>query len=419
MYHRNSKKYILISLAFAALTFVFGWFVGVRDIGTDVVGGISGGRVDFPAVLQESSADTVPDEISELPVDWNTFRRVWKELNDKFVEQPLDQQELFYGALKGLARSTDDPYTAFLPPEDNKRVKDNLNGRYEGIGAELGMRDNQLTVISPLDGSPALAAGLKAGDKILKVDGEETAEMTLSEAVSKIRGPAGEAVVLNLRRDGGEPFDLTIVREQITIESVKWEDKGDGVVYIRISRFGEQTSTDWDSVVDEILDSQLAALNSVVLDVRSNPGGYLQASIHIAAEFLDGQVVVSEQFGDGRRQDFRENRRGRLVGVPVVVLIDEGSASASEILAGALRDQLGFKLVGKKTFGKGTVQDAIEFEDKSSLHVTVAYWLTPNGAKIDGKGLAPDVEMELNEEKFKEDNVDTQLEKALEIARGM
>jgi carboxyl-terminal processing protease len=423
MIRKNNKNHILISVAFAVFTFALGWFVGVRGIGSEAVGTLSGGKVDFSAVLQKAQsspgacAQGCPN-IGSGAVDWDTFSRVWKELNSKFVEQPLDQQGLFYGALKGLAAAANDPYTVFLPPPDNQRLKDNLNGRYEGIGAELGMRDNQLAVIAPLDGSPAQAAGLKAGDKILKVDGEETGGMTLSEAVGKIRGPAGEAVVLNLRRDGGDPFDLTIVRAQITVKSVKWEDKGDGLVYIRVSRFGEQTARDWDNAVGEIT-SQNPSVKAIILDVRSNPGGYLQASIHIASEFIPQGVVVSEQFGDGTKRDFKANRRGKLVGVPVVVLIDEGSASASEILAGALRDQLGAKLVGKKSFGKGTVQDSIEFKDKSSLHVTIAYWLTPNGDKINGKGLTPDVEVALDEEKFKQDNVDTQLERALEIARGL
>ncbi len=317
-----------------------------------------------------------------------------------------------------MAEAIGDPYTAFLPPVENKEVKDNLNGRYEGIGAELGMRDNQLTIISPLDGSPAQKVGVQPGDLILKVDDEETSSLSLSESVSRIRGPAGTTVLLTLKRGEDEPFEVEIKREQITIKNISWEQKGDGVVYIRVARFGEQTNQDWDSAIDEITKSQISNLKSIILDVRSNPGGYLQASIHIASEFTNTGVIVFEEFGDGRRQEFKSDHRGRLLSVPVVVLINEGSASASEILAGALRDLRGSKLVGKPSFGKGTVQDAVELGDGSSVHVTIARWLTPNGDNVDEVGLEPAVVVERTEEDANAGK-DPQLEKAIEMAKGL
>jgi len=403
---RNLKLYILIFLISAA-TFAGGWFLGNEGYAVDVQ--------SSPAKVEIINRQT-PQTPQNL--DFSIFWQVWETLNTRHLERPLEAQKLLYGALKGLAEAVGDPYTAFLPPVENKEVKDNLNGRYEGIGCELGMRDNQLTVISPLDGSPAQKVGVLPGDVIVKIDDEETAALSLSESVSKIRGPAGTTVRLALQRGDGEPFEVAIKREQITVKSISWEDKGNGVVYIRVARFGEQTNNDWDAAINELLSSRLSAISSVILDVRSNPGGYLQASIHIASEFVNTGVIVYEEFAGGQRQEFKSDHRGRLLQVPVVVLIDEGSASASEILAASLRDLKGSKLVGTKSFGKGTVQDAVEFDDGSSVHVTIARWLTPKGERIEGAGLAPEVVVERTEEDVAAGK-DLQLEKAIEIAKAI
>ena len=398
------------------MAFGSGWYLGGEGFVIKIEGSLP--NVKGIQVTNRQTSQTPQN------VDFSVFWQTWEVLVTRHVDRPLNQQKLLYGALQGLAAAVGDPYTAFLPPVENKEVKDNLNGRYEGIGAELGMRDDQLTVIAPLDGSPAEEAGVQSGDIILKVDEEETSSLTLSEAVSRIRGPAGEVVALLLERKGGEPFSVEITRQQITIKSIRWEDKGEGIAYIRVARFGETTNTDWDRVVGEILSSALQPLSSVILDVRSNPGGYLQASIHIASEFVNTGVIVYEEFcppggeASESRQEFKSDHRGRLTAVPVVVLIDEGSASASEILAGALRDLKGAPLVGVKSFGKGTVQDAIEFNDSSSVHVTIARWLTPNGERIDGVGLTPDVVVERTEEEADAD-IDSQLEKAIEVAKGL
>ena len=416
MYRRNIKFYILI-LLFSISTFTAGLWVGHQGYEVKVEGKLP--SVKSVRIINRQTAATPQN------LDFGIFWQTWDVLTTRHVDRPFDPQKLLYGALKGLAAAVDDPYTAFLPPAENKEVKDDLNGRYEGIGCELGMRDDRLTVISPLDGSPAEAAGIKAGDVILKVDEEETAALTLSEAVSKIRGPAGTTVGLTLQRGEAEPFAVEIKREQITVKSISWEDStsprlrgADGVVYIRVARFGEQTNSDWDNAIGEILNSQLSTLNSIILDVRSNPGGYLQASIHIASEFVNTGTIVFEEFGNGQRQEFKADHRGRLLQVPVVVLIDEGSASASEILAAALRDLRGSKLVGTKSFGKGTVQDAVELGDGSSVHVTIARWLTPKGVNIDEKGLEPEVVVARTEEEVSAGK-DAQLEKAVEIARGL
>lgn len=409
MCRRNFKLYILI-LLIGGSTFAGGWRLGSKGYVVEV-------KDNLPGVVLTNREPTEPPKIE---VDLATFWQAWDLLNERFVDQPLDPQKLLYGALKGLAAAVGDPYTAYLPPSENKEVLDSLNGRYEGIGAELGMRNDQLTVIAPLDGSPAESAGIKPGDKIQKVDGLPTSEMSLAEAVDKIRGPAETEVVLTLSRPAPTPednFAVTVRRERITVKSISWQDKGDGVVYLRVSRFGEQTAKDWDQRINEIING-VKPIKAVVLDVRSNPGGYLQASIHLASEFVNSGVIVSEEFGDRTRQELKPNHRGRLTGVPVVVLINEGSASASEILAGALRDLKGAKLVGKKSFGKGSVQDAVDFEDTSSLHITIARWLTPNGENVDGKGLAVDFEVERTEEDV-DAGRDPQLEKAVEIAKAI
>jgi carboxyl-terminal processing protease len=407
MLRQQKLKTLILIILFSSATFAGGLYLGGRGYTVEVQG-------------NPTKVEIVNRQTEQTPqnLDFGIFWQVWDILNHRHVDRPFDPQKLLQGALKGLTAATGDPYTAFLPPVENKEVKDNLNGRYEGIGAELGIRNSQLTVISPLDGSPAQAIGVQPGDVILKVNDEETAALALSEAVSKIRGPAGTTVVLTLRRGEAETFDVTIKREQITVKSISWEDKGDGVIYIRVSRFGEQTNKDWDQAVTDILSSIIHPPSSVILDVRSNPGGYLQASIHLASEFVNTGTVVFEEFGDGQRQEFKSDHRGRLTQVPVVVMINEGSASASEILAAALRDLKGATLVGQKSFGKGTVQDAVELGDGSAVHVTIARWLTPQGVNIDEQGLEPDFVVERTEEEV-DAGVDGQLEKAVEMAKGM
>lgn len=350
-------------------------------------------------------------------LDFSLFWQVFELLNQKSIYRPLDPQKALYGAIKGLTDSLEDPYTAFLPPSQNESVNSSLTGKYEGIGAELGIKDKQLMIVAPLDDSPAKGAGVRSGDAILKIDDRDTSGISLTEAVSLIRGKAGTTISLMLQRVNiGEPFTIAIKRAKITVQSVKWEERDGGLAYIRISRFGESTNEEWDKAVTEILD-KMGAPKGLVLDLRSNPGGYLESSIHIASEFVRAGPVVFEEFADGRREPFNVTRTGKLLTVPVVVLINKGSASASEILAGALRDVRSSTLVGEKSFGKGTVQDARNFPDGSGVHITMAKWLTPKGVSINGHGIDVDVKIE-----FKEDaenpEYDPQLEKAFEVLRG-
>ena len=348
-------------------------------------------------------------------IDFSLFWKVWDLLHREYLRKDeIRDRDLLYGAISGLARSLGDPYTTFLTPEENEVIKAGINGEYEGIGAELGMRDEQLVIIAPLEGSPAEQAGVEAGDKILKVDGEETRGIGLSEAVSKIRGKAGTVVTLTLGRELEEgTFDISVTRGRITLESVKWEDKGDGIVYIRISRFGERTVSEWDTAVSNVL-KNISSPEGLILDLRNNPGGLLGASVEIASDFSDQGTIVIQEFADGERKDFKSTRLGKLSSVPVVILLNKGSASASEIIASALRQNCQARIIGEKSFGKGTVQDAQNLPDGSGIHITIAKWLTPEGKCIDGVGLSPDFEVAVTKEDVEAER-DPQLEKAIEL----
>jgi len=350
-------------------------------------------------------------------VDFALFWRVWDLVQKEYLERPVDGQKMLYGAIKGMVASLDDPYTAFLPPDVNEAVNESLNNQYQGIGAELGLKDGQLIVVAPLDGSPAKAAGVRAGDRILAIEGESTAGISVAEAVVKIRGDAGTTSTLMIGRDNEEPKEIKIKRDVIKIDSVTWEDKGDGTAYIRVSRFGQDTNEEWDRVVDEIT-QQMDQLDAIVLDLRGNPGGYLLSAVHLAGEFFSNKTVLIQESATGEEVDYPTPRtKGAFQDIPgIFVLVDEGSASASEILAAALKDNVNAVLIGKKTFGKGTIQDAKDFEDGSGIHLTTNKWLTPKKVWVHNEGIEPDITVEFSEEDINNAN-DVQLNKALELAK--
>ncbi|KKS16712.1 MAG: Carboxyl-terminal protease [candidate division WWE3 bacterium GW2011_GWA1_41_8] len=353
---------------------------------------------------------------SNQDLDFSLFWEVWNMVGDDYLERPVDRQKMMYGAIQGMVNALGDPYTSYLPPQVNEVVTDAINGTYKGIGAELGLRDGQLIIVAPLDGSPAKEAGVLAGDKILEIESNGTVGISLTEAVSKIRGEAGTLSTLKLQRNDNEPFLVRIKRGVITVASVTWENKGDGTAYIRVSRFGGDTNSEWQKVVKEI-NVEMDELDVVVVDVRGNPGGYLQSSVYLADEFVQKGVVLWEESATGDLESFDAERIGAFENIPqVYVLVDEGSASASEILAAALRDLVKAKIVGVKTFGKGTIQDARDFKDGSGVHITVAKWLTPNKVWIHKTGLEPDIIVERSDEDIN-NNVDTQLDKVLELAK--
>ena len=350
-------------------------------------------------------------------VDFSLFWETWDKLKGKYVDKDaLDTQKMIYGAIEGMVASLEDPYTVFMTPEDTQIFLEDVTGSFEGVGMEIDVRDGQLQVVAPLEGTPAQEAGLMPGDKIMTIDGESTVGITSNGAIKKIRGEAGTKVILGILRDAwGEIKDISITRGVIEVPSLKVEFREDKIAYIKLYQFSEAAFYDFRKAAIDILDSDA---ERIILDLRNNPGGYLEVAQDIAGWFIDnGEVVVIEDFGDNQKA-YESNGNANLKVYPIVVLINEGSASASEILAGALRDINGSKLIGTTSFGKGSVQTLETLSGDASLKVTVAKWLTPNGDLIHGVGLEPDVKVDLTEEDF-EEGLDPQLDKAIEIIKGL
>lgn len=370
------------------------------------------------------------DVPQDQDIDFSLFWDVWGRLEKNYIDKSqLNPQKMVYGAIGGMVASLDDPYTVFLPPTEQKEAKEELGGTFEGIGAQLGMKDGRVIVVSPLKDMPAEEAGIKSGDWIVKVDGEETMGWTIPETVNKIRGEKGTQVLLTVLQDGDqETKDIPITRGEILVKSVEltktfWKDENGryikddsctscpAVSYLRLTRFGDQTSSEWNKAVSE-LRKQLGnqEIKGMVLDLRNNPGGYLQGAVFIASEFLkNGQVIVQQEYFDGNKETYSVTRQGSLLDTPLIVLINKGSASASEIVAGALRDYTRATIVGEKSFGKGSIQEAQDLPGGSGLHITIAHWLLPKGDWINKKGVDPDVEILLDP---KQPELDTQLEEA-------
>ena len=339
---------------------------------------------------------TNADWSSELPPDFNILVDVWKSLNKNFVDKSkIDAKKLSQGAAKGMMEALDDPYSLYVDPDTYKLEKSSLQGKYQGIGAYVGMRDKQLTIISPIDGSPAAEAGIKPGDKILEINGKTTEGITSTEAALKIQGAAGTTVKLLILREGqSKPFEVSIVRREITIKSVTWEKRG-RIGYIKLTGFLQKT--DWE-LLSAIKFLEVEGIDGIVLDVRNNPGGLLESSILVASQFLSGGVVVDVVDSEGNHRPEQVRGVGSATKIPLIVLVNNGSASASEVLAGALQDHGRAKIAGKKTYGKGSVQLVTNLKDGSALHMTIARWYTPKGRPIDGIGLTPDFPLELEGE---------------------
>jgi carboxyl-terminal processing protease len=344
-------------------------------------------------------------------VDFGIFWDAWNKVTANYVGT-VDYQKMVYGAVKGMVDSLGDPYSVFMEPSETQSFMEDLSGQVSGIGAELDVVDNQLTVISPIIGSPAEKAGLKPQDQILKINNESTDGMSLDTAVSKIRGKAGTKVTLTINRSGFEsPQTLEITRENIQIKSVNWEIKSDNVAYIQISQFGDDTSDLMQQAAKEINDKHPKA---IILDLRNNPGGYLDKAVDVASLFMPSGVVVQEKDKNGNITEEKTTLEPILQSYKVIVLVNGGSASASEIVAGALQDAGRATLVGEKTFGKGSVQDLENLAGGATLKITVAKWLTPKGRTIDKVGLEPDVTITLTEDDTKAGR-DPQLDKALQM----
>lgn len=346
-------------------------------------------------------------------VDLSTFWEVWHLAEANFLRtENFDTQTQVYGAIKGLVESLDDPYTVFMTPKEAADFEESMSGEFEGIGAEIDRRNDQIIIVSPLKGSPAESAGLESGDIVFKIDDEPTFGITLEEAVTRIRGPKGEPVVLTvIRENERKPIDITIVRDNIVLPTLEWEMNDDGIAIISLYQFGNNAVRDFRAAVEAIV---LESPKGVVVDLRNNGGGLLDACIKILSEFVKDEVVVrteGRRFGD--TGDLKTGYDGSLLEVPLVVLVNEGSASASEIFAGAVQDLKRGLVVGTKTFGKGSVQNVIPLENGANLKITVSEWLTPAGRSIQKHGIDPNVEVESDEDQ--PEGSDPVLEKALSL----
>lgn len=392
-------RVILLTIAFGLLAGGIGYSLGSQKI-----------EVSLDRASGVKIERTAPADHANL--DFSLFWSVWDRLSANYLDKAaLKPAAMIYGAIRGMTAALGDPYTVFLPPTENKQTKEDLNGAFEGVGIQLGYQDGNLTVVSPLKGMPAEKAGIKAGDFILKIDDKETNGLSLPEAVNLIRGPSGTKVKLTLLREGeANPDEKELIRQEIVVPSVEIGFEGNLAV-LKLSRFGDRTDEEWGKAIDEVLSHQPTAAG-LILDLRNNPGGYLAGSIFTASEFLSSGVVVQQEHANGQRENFAVDRKGKLINLPLVVLINKGSASASEILAGALQEHKRAKVVGEKSFGKGTIQEAQELPGGAGLHITTARWLLPSGKSIDKNGVTPDFEIKDNPE-TKE--VDEQLEKAKEI----
>ena len=351
--------------------------------------------------------------------DFSLFWEAWLRIQERYAKaSSATPQDLVYGAIRGMVASLGDPYTVFLDPQQAKMFLEDVSGSFEGVGMEIGLKKGILTVIAPLEGTPAQRAGVKAGDAILKIGDKGTEDMSVEEAVTLIRGPRGSSIKLSIFRSSwDEPRDFEITRQIIVVPSVSWELKEGDIAYVRLFQFSQKAAGDFQEAAREI---EASPAKKIVLDLRNNPGGYLEIAQYVGGWFLErGQVVVIEDFAaEGEKEEYVSQGPSKLLSYPLVVLINEGSASASEILAGALRDNRRVKLVGAKSFGKGSVQELERLRGGSSLKITVANWLTPSGKIINGQGLEPDVNVEAEDGNGTEVK-DSQLDRAIEIAKGL
>ncbi|MBI3952752.1 MAG: S41 family peptidase [Candidatus Doudnabacteria bacterium] len=394
---KNNWKIWLAAIALLAVGFGAGLGVGQSKIS------LQGGKVEINKGISNSA-------------DYSLLWEALDELNAKFVDKPLDQQKLLFGAVKGLVAAAGDPYTTFFDPQEAKQFADELQGTFEGVGMEVGVRNEQIVVIAPLDGMPAQKAGILAGDVILGIDDISTATMSVDDAVSRIRGKAGTSVKLTILHKGKkESEEIKITRQKIEYKSVDFSTKevnNKKIGVIKMNRFGEDTRGLLDHAVDVIVAGNY---KGVIVDLRNNPGGYLDVAITSASNWVgNGDIVVKEvSFGD-QVKEYKARGVTRLKGMETVVLVNGGSASASEILAGALQDHKLATLVGEKTFGKGSVQELSDLKGGSTLKITIAKWQTPKGRSINKNGLDPDIQIELTSDDLNNDK-DPQMDKAVEL----
>jgi len=383
--------------------------------------------VGYGTGLNEGEKGTSPVSLEntetpgDIAVDFSPFWKAWRAVDEKFMptatstpELPTSQERV-WGAISGMVDSLNDPYTIFLPPEEAKIFESDIAGNFEGVGMEIGVEEGVLTVISPLKDTPAFKAGIKPGDKIIRIDDQTTEKLNTDQAVRLIRGKVGTKVKLTIIREGvDDPFDLSVTRAVINIPTLDYNQRADGIFVIRLYSFSANSIDLFRGALRQFVRT---GSNKLIIDLRGNPGGFLEASVDMASWFLPaGTPVVREAFKDGREEIVHRSRGYNILGgnVRVAILIDKGSASASEILAGALSEHGVAKLVGETSFGKGSVQELVRITPDSSLKVTIAQWLTPKGLSISAGGLTPDVVVPLTAADVKKGS-DPQLKAAVDL----
>ena len=398
---------------------IIGLFVAVILLAGAFSGGFLAGHF-FPAnaaidTIPTTSSNPTTDQQSSTPQDLQTlfapFWEAWNIVHDQYVDQPVDDLALMRGAIRGMMETLGEAHTFYMEPEVYKNETSALQGSYEGIGAYVDTTGDYLTIISPIEGSPAAKAGLRPGDKVIAIDGEDMTGVNAEDARLKVLGPKGTDVTLTIAREGeNEPLEFVITRGEITISSAEGKMLDNGIAYVDINTFGEKTTQELRNTLDSLLKENS---KGIIIDLRNNPGGYLSTAVEVSSEFIDEGVILYEKYGDDTRDEYKALGNGRATDIPLVVLINEGSASASEILAGALQDYGRAKLVGVVSYGKGSVQVRVPLSnDQGAASVTIAKWLTPKERAIDHVGLTPDVYVTMTEEDFVADR-DPQLDAAI------
>ncbi len=398
----NKNKFIIIAILLIAASFVGGFYFHQY---------VSKTYVPIKEVINRELGQP-------QGIDFSLFWKTWDLIQSRYVDQSkIKTQDLVYGAIDGMVKAVGDPYTVFFVPKESENFAQEINGAFGGVGIEIGLRDSMLTVITPIKGTPGEKAGLIAGDKILKIGDKSTDGLHIDQAVSLIRGPKGTPVRLTINRESFKsPKEVTIIRDTIKVPTVAWKLLDNNTAYVQLFIFNRNVDDDFKKVAKEIISSKA---DRIILDLRNNPGGLLDSSVNIAGYFLEpNQLVTQERFNNNKTDEYRTSDNGQLKNYPLVIIINKGSASASEILAGAIKDNRGVTLVGEKSFGKGVVQEVDELPGKASVKITIAKWFTPKGTSINDSGIEPDIKIERTEADAKADK-DPQLNKALEVVKQL
>lgn len=411
----RSKGFIYLAVVLFALIILAsacsaGYFIG-RYSPPDLTGLVGLPSLISPPASQTAEQAATPEDLESLFVP---FWESWEIIQNQYINQPVDNEALMRGAIRGMFDALDDPHSSYMDPDQFRQASIPLNHEYEGIGAWVDTTTEYVTIFSPMPGSPAESAGLRPGDKVIAVDGEDMTGIDGSLVIRRILGPTGTSVRLTIVREGEpEPFDVEVPRAKITVPSVTSEMLEDQIAYVQILQFADNTGEELREHLQEMMDQGPAAM---IVDLRNNVGGYLHTSVEVTSEFLDEGLILIEEYGDGRRREYTALGNGLATEIPLVVLVNEGSASASEIMAGALQDHKRAPLIGATTYGKGSVQSWIPLSKgkEGGVRITIARWLTPNGTQINEIGLTPDYVVEITDEDILAER-DSQLERAIEL----